>query len=127
MGEPVRVTVEPDTRRFAGMLRVVARHLLAAADDIAAIDADTDKDTMADTPSPEQRSVRPPILRYFSFEHLTRADLRDVSAACHDLAYGMCNAVPDGTELRVGLRKLLEAKDCFVRAALDNDQEQRNV
>lgn len=30
----------------------------------------------------------------------------------------MINALPDGTELAVGLRKLLEAKDCFVRAAL---------
>lgn len=27
--------------------------------------------------------------------------------------------LPDGPELTSGLRKLLEAKDCFVRAALD--------
>jgi hypothetical protein len=27
--------------------------------------------------------------------------------------------LPDGPELTVGLRKLLEAKDCLVRAALD--------
>lgn len=28
------------------------------------------------------------------------------------------NTLPDGPELTAGLRKLLEAKDCFVRAAL---------
>jgi hypothetical protein len=28
----------------------------------------------------------------------------------------MINNLPDGTELTAGLRKLLEAKDCFVRA-----------
>jgi len=31
----------------------------------------------------------------------------------------MIEALPDGPELSAGLRKLLESKDCFVRAALD--------
>jgi hypothetical protein len=31
----------------------------------------------------------------------------------------MVIALPDGPELTAGLRKLLEAKDCLVRAALD--------
>jgi len=30
----------------------------------------------------------------------------------------MVEACPDGPELTTGLRKLLEAKDCFVRSAL---------
>jgi hypothetical protein len=30
----------------------------------------------------------------------------------------MISDLPDGPELSAGLRKLLEAKDCFVRAAL---------
>jgi hypothetical protein len=29
--------------------------------------------------------------------------------------------IPDGPELTAGLRKLLEAKDCLVRASLDSD------
>jgi len=29
--------------------------------------------------------------------------------------------LPDGPELTTGLRKLLEAKDCFVRAAIGTD------
>jgi hypothetical protein len=34
------------------------------------------------------------------------------------LAEAMIVELPDGPELTAGLRKLLEAKDCFVRAAL---------
>lgn len=35
------------------------------------------------------------------------------------VAREMIHALPDGPELTAGLRKLLEAKDCLVRAALD--------
>jgi hypothetical protein len=31
----------------------------------------------------------------------------------------MADALPDGPELSTGLRKLLEAKDCLVRAAIE--------
>jgi len=58
------------------------------------------------------------ISRFFDYEHLSRQDLRGISKQCHDLAAAMIEALPDGPELTVGLRKLLEAKDCFVRAAL---------
>jgi len=62
------------------------------------------------------------IARYFAYEHL-KTPLRGVSQQCHDLAEQMIATLPDGPELSAGLRKLLEAKDCFVRAALDTDQE----
>ena len=58
------------------------------------------------------------LLRYFEYAHLP-VHLQPVSAACGDLAQQMTAALPDGPELTAGLRKLLEAKDCFVRAALD--------
>ncbi len=45
--------------------------------------------------------------------------LASVSRACCSLASFMAAHLPDGPELTAGLRKLLEAKDCFVRAALD--------
>ena len=61
------------------------------------------------------------IARHFSFEHL-RPPLRDVSQACAELAAAMVDQLPDGPELTAGLRKLLEAKDCFVRARLDADR-----
>lgn len=58
-----------------------------------------------------------PILQYFEFKHLP-PHLRDVSEACHSLAHAINDNLPDSAEKSAGLRKLLEAKDCFVRAAL---------
>ncbi|WP_326829669.1 hypothetical protein OIE13_05905 [Streptosporangium sp. NBC_01810] len=60
------------------------------------------------------------IARYFDFEHLP-PHLQAISQPCHDLAAEMIEQVPDGPELTAGLRKLLEAKDCFVRAALPQE------
>jgi hypothetical protein len=59
-----------------------------------------------------------PILRYFSFDHLPEGDLRHASMLCADLAHTMAEVLPMSPELSAGLRHLLEAKDCFVRAAL---------
>lgn len=56
------------------------------------------------------------ILEFFNFEHLPQ-HLQDVSEPFHNLAWDMATKF-DGAELTVGLRKLLEAKDCMVRAAL---------
>jgi hypothetical protein len=53
----------------------------------------------------------------FDYEHLAEP-LREVSRLCADLAQEMVSYLGDGPELSAGLRKLLEAKDCFVRAAL---------
>jgi hypothetical protein len=59
------------------------------------------------------------IMKFFSYDHLVNEDLVDISQMCHQLANEMCwDSRLDGPELTVGLRKLLEAKDCFVRAAL---------
>jgi hypothetical protein len=57
------------------------------------------------------------IARFFEWEHLP-AYLQAVSRPCGELAAQMIQVLPDGPELTAGLRKLLEAKDCFVRAAL---------
>lgn len=58
-----------------------------------------------------------PILQFFSYEHLPAA-LQEVSKPICDLAHNMAGSIPHSAELTVGLRKLLEAKDAFVRAAL---------
>jgi hypothetical protein len=58
------------------------------------------------------------LARYFEYAHLPQ-HLQEVSAVCGDLAHKMIATLPDGPELTAGLRKLLEAKDCFVRAAVD--------
>lgn len=57
------------------------------------------------------------LLRYFEYGHLP-PHLQAVSQPCHMLAHAMADELDDSPELTVGLRKLLEAKDCFVRAAL---------
>lgn len=57
------------------------------------------------------------LARQFAFEHLP-PHLQEISRPCHDLAEAMIYHLPDGPELTAGLRKLLEGKDCFVRAAL---------
>ena len=58
-----------------------------------------------------------PILEYFEYEHLPTY-LQAISIPAKDLADRMAEALPPGSEVSAGLRKLLEAKDCFVRAAL---------
>lgn len=59
------------------------------------------------------------IARWFEYGHLP-VPLQEFSAPCADLAQAMIDSLPDGPELTTGLRKLLEAKDCFVRAAISD-------
>lgn len=59
-----------------------------------------------------------PIMRHFTFGHLP-PHLRKVSEAVARLAEGIDSNIPDCAEKSAGLRKLLEAKDCFVRAAIE--------
>lgn len=58
-----------------------------------------------------------PIMRYFVTSHLP-PHLAAVSKPIGELAEHLDNTLPDGPEKSAGLRKLLEAKDCLVRAAL---------
>jgi hypothetical protein len=57
-------------------------------------------------------------LRMLSPNANLHGDLYEIAVACNALATTMAKHLPDGPELTTGLRKLLEAKDCFVRAAL---------
>lgn len=65
----------------------------------------------------EMHQATAQVYRHFRYDHLPE-HLQQLSAPCCALATRMIHALPDGPELTVGLRKLLEAKDCFVRAAL---------
>ncbi len=58
-----------------------------------------------------------PIMKYFEFAHLPE-HLQKVSRPFGEIAEQMNADLPDGPEKSAGLRKLLEAKDCMVRAAL---------
>lgn len=59
-----------------------------------------------------------PMLKWFNWQHLP-AHLQAVSAPLKRVAEEMDAAMPDGPEKSAGMRKLLEEKDCFVRAAID--------
>ena len=62
------------------------------------------------------------IARWFTYGHLPDGHPRHISAICAAVAGNMIGELPDGPELTAGLRKLLEAKDCFVRAAIDGEE-----
>lgn len=58
------------------------------------------------------------LIEMFAWSHLPK-HLQDVSSPIGMLAGSLVSRLPDGPELSAGLRKLLEAKDCFVRAEVD--------
>lgn len=57
------------------------------------------------------------IIKFFAYAHLPE-HLQKISKPLGELAQLMDQTLPDGAEKSAGLRKLLEAKDCFVRANL---------
>jgi len=61
--------------------------------------------------------MEPEIMKFFKYNHLPE-HLKLVSKPFCKLAEALLIAVPDNAERAVGLRKLLEAKDCAVRAIL---------
>lgn len=64
---------------------------------------------MTDTPDP--------MIQFFAYEHLP-AHLQEHSKPFGDLAAHLVATLPRNPERTVALRKLLEAKDCAVRARL---------
>ena len=57
------------------------------------------------------------ILRYFAYTHLP-AHLQEASKPFCEMANQIANGNTAGPETTTALRKLLEAKDCYVRAVL---------
>lgn len=57
------------------------------------------------------------MLGLFDADYLPE-HVHPVSGPCAELAREMVDALPDGPELTAALRKLLEARDCFVRQAI---------
>jgi hypothetical protein len=67
-------------------------------------------------------AARFPILQFFAFDHLPE-ELQEISRPFFALAHQMVGYhvyTPHVAEVAAGLRKLLEAKDCMVRAALED-------
>ena len=62
--------------------------------------------------------MKNPIMVFFQYGHLPE-HLKAVSGQLCELAMVMDESLPNCPEKSAGLRKLLEAKDCFVRAAIE--------
>lgn len=65
----------------------------------------------------QQNPIHASMLKYFEYARLPEK-LQDVSKVFHTVAYEIAGMDLDGREAQVALRKLLEAKDAAVRAAL---------
>lgn len=57
------------------------------------------------------------LVGLFADDHLPE-HLQTITTQCIHTVIYMCERLQDSPELSTGLRKLLEAKDCFVRSAL---------
>ena len=68
--------------------------------------------------TPPAGPPKAPIMKYFEYDHLP-PKLQDISRPLCELAHYIDVNTPNGAEKSAGLRKLLEAKDCIVRASLD--------
>ena len=66
------------------------------------------------------------MMRNFRASHLP-ARLREVSVQFVALARWMVDNIPASAERTAGLRKLLEGKDCAVRARLEADEIARET
>jgi hypothetical protein len=66
------------------------------------------------------------LMQFFAYEHLPE-QLRAVSAPFAELAAKLNHSLPDNPEKTVALRKLLEGKDCAVRAQLFKSAPQEST
>ncbi len=58
-----------------------------------------------------------PLLQFFQYEHLP-LHLQEISRPFYSLANDIVSYLPANEERTAALRKLLEAKDCAVRAKI---------
>jgi len=61
-----------------------------------------------------------PMMQFFTYDHLPK-ELQQVSAPFCTLADILLQTIPRNPERTVAFRKLLEAKDCAVRASIYRD------
>jgi hypothetical protein len=66
------------------------------------------------------------IMQFFNHgEHLTDPKMREISELCSELAWDIFAELHDDPELTDGLRHLLKAKDCFLRAEISHRAQQK--
>ena len=62
------------------------------------------------------------LMRWFEYSHLP-PQMQQISKPICELAQQMDAILEEGPEKTAGLRKLLEAKDCLVRAQIEGSQK----
>ena len=81
------------------------------------------KDTLKEKPEATVKSLPPIVeapeylLQFFEYGHLP-VHMQDTSKLFHDLAHALIASCPRNPERTMALRRLLEAKDCGVRAMI---------
>lgn len=63
-------------------------------------------------------------IKFFNYTHLPPR-LQEVVRPIAELARWMEEELPESPEKSTGMRKLLEAKDCFVRSVLEMEQNEK--
>jgi hypothetical protein len=69
-------------------------------------------------PNPPPPDPRMRMAKWFVYTHLP-AHLQPISRVFYELSVWMMNTIPPGPEATEAMRKLLEAKDCAIRAFVD--------
>jgi|HubBroStandDraft_2_1064218.scaffolds.fasta_scaffold22170_4 hypothetical protein len=85
--------------------------------DLAAEFAAVRAEALTTKPFKEDTMPTDRMLQFFAYDHLPEL-LQEVSKPFHTLAHGLVDILPSNPERTVALRKLLEAKDCAVRALI---------
>lgn len=62
------------------------------------------------------------VLKWFDVDGLPPGAPRELGRSCTALAMQHVAALPDGPELTIGLRALLDARTAFTRAAIEAEE-----
>ncbi len=57
--------------------------------------------------------------KYFNFSHLVEGDKSSVALRFSVIIFELNEFIKEGPEKSAGVRKMLEAQDCFIRACED--------
>jgi hypothetical protein len=98
------------------------KHTVAAMSERPTTQGDPPEGSLEDLEAHPWKKEKPPadpmdepMLKFFQYCHLP-TPLQIISSPFYDLAHELVRSLPRNPERTVALRKLLEAKDCAVRA-----------
>lgn len=63
------------------------------------------------------------MLKWFATDHIGPPEIKAIIMTYKQMAYHFCEEIPAGPERTVALRKLVESKDCMVRAWVEGQSK----